>query len=188
MSTEDKAGGPDQAATMTPHGASRRRLAKAGLGAAGVLWTTQAHATRMCLSPSAALASASSGLDSNKPGEARLSCIGRSPGYWKNHGGWPVPPETRFGSIFPCAAHNANTYAPATLQSLIEGAKFDKQNFGMHIVASYLNVKSGWIGYISEETLLRMWRELQSTGHYQPAKNAYWDVETTKHYLESTYS
>lgn len=188
MSTEDQAGRPDQAAPMTPHGASRRRLAKAGLGAAGVLWTTQAHATRMCLSPSAALASVSSGLDSNKPDDARFSCSGRSPGYWKNHGGWPVPPDTRFGSIFPCAKHNADTYAPATLLSLIEGADFDKQNFGRHIVASYLNVKSGWISYISEETLLKIWRELQSTGHYQPAKNVYWDVETTKHYLESTYS
>ncbi len=183
MSTEDQAGRPDESAPMTPQGAARRRLAKAGLGAAGVLWTTQASATRVCMSASAAL---SSGLHSKKPDATSVSCQGRSPGYWKNHGGWPVASDTLFSRIFSCSEKNDGTYGSSTLLELVQGCKFDKHNLGKHLVATYLNVKQGWISYISERTLLQMWVELQSTGHYQPAKGVYWDAETTKKYLEST--
>lgn len=181
MSTEDQAGRTEQVASMTPQGAARRRLAKAGLGAAGVLWTTRASATRMCVSASAAL---SGGLSSRKPDA--VSCQGRSPGYWKNHGGWPVSTDTLFGSIFSCSKWNGGTYGSATLLELVRGCKFDKYNFGKHLVTTYLNVKQGWTSYISERTLQQMWAELQSTGHYQPAKGVFWDAETTKKYLEST--
>ncbi|WP_281911836.1 hypothetical protein [Massilia varians] len=183
MSTEDQAGRAEPAAPMTPQGAARRRLAKAGLGAAGVLWTTQASATRVCVSASAAL---SSGLLSKKPNATAVSCAGRSPGYWKNHGGWPVATDTLFSRIFSCSEANDGTYGSATLLQLVEGCKFDKYNLGMHLVATYLNVKQGWTSYLSERTLLQMWAELQSTGHYQPAKGVYWDAETTKKYLAST--
>jgi hypothetical protein len=169
---------------MTPHGAARRRLAKAGLGAAGVLWTTQAHATRVCVSASAAL---SSGLDSNKADDKTLACQGRSPGYWKNHDGWPVSTDTLFRSVFTCSGKNDGTYGSATLLALVQGCEFDKHNLGKHLVTTYLNVKKGWIGYIAERTLVQMWSELQSTGHYQPAKGVFWDAETTKKYLESTH-
>jgi hypothetical protein len=36
---------PQVPSAMARHGATRRRLAKAGLGAAGVLWTLESHAT-----------------------------------------------------------------------------------------------------------------------------------------------
>lgn len=183
MSTEDQAGRAEQAAPMTPQGAARRRLAKAGLGAAGVLWTTQASAARVCISASAAL---SGGLASRKPDAASVTCEGRSPGYWKNHGGWPVASDTKFRNIFSCSDANDSTYGSATLLELLEGCKFDRYNLGKHLVATYLNVKTGWISYISERTLVQMWSELQSTGHYEPAKGVFWDAETTKRYLEST--
>ncbi|RZJ85218.1 MAG: hypothetical protein EOO64_01455 [Massilia sp.] len=168
---------------MTPHSAARRRLAKAGLGAAGVLWTTQASATRVCVSASAAL---SGDLSSKKLDTVKTACQGRSPGYWKNHGGWPVPSDTMFSAVFSCPEKIVGTYGSVTLLDLVKGCKFDKYNLGKHLVATYLNVKMGWIGYISERTLYQMWGELQSTGHYQPAKGVFWDAETTKKYLEST--
>lgn len=168
---------------MTPHSAARRRLAKAGLGAAGVLWTTQASATRVCVSASAAL---SSGLNSKNLDTAQTACQGRSPGYWKNHGGWPVPTDTLFRSVFRCSERVDATYGSVTMLQLLKGCDFDKYNLGRHLVATYLNVKQGWIGYISERTLMQIWNELLSTGHYQPAKGVYWDAETTKKYLEST--
>jgi len=183
VSTEDQAGRSLDAAPMTTHGAARRRLAKAGLGAAGVLWTTQASATRVCISASAAL---SSGLHSKKPNATTVTCEGRSPGYWKNHGGWPVSSDTKFREVFSCSGANDSTYGSATLLELLKGCDFDKHNLGRHLVATYLNVKTGWISYISERTLVQMWSELQSTGHYEPAKGVFWDAETTKKYLEST--
>lgn len=170
---------------MTPRGAARRRLAKAGLGAAGVLWTTRSHALDFsCVSASAAL---SSGLSSNNADDELLACEGRSPGYWKNHGGWPVPTTTLFGDVYSCSAATAGTYGSATLMSLLDKCDFDKSNLGMHMTAAYLNVKSGKIGFLSERTLVQMWRELQNSGHYEPARGVFWDVETTKKYLESTY-
>lgn len=169
---------------MSPRGAARRRLAKAGLGAAGVLWTTRSHALDFkCVSASAAL---TAGLNSNTPDNS-VACAGKSPGYWKNHGGWPVPTTTLFGDVFSCSNRTAGTYGSATLITLLSKCDFDKSNLGMHLTASYLNVKSGKIGFLSERTLLQMWQELQSSGHYEPARGVFWDLETTKNYLESTY-
>ena len=185
MSTEDQAGRAEQAAPMTPRGAARRRLTKAGLGAAGVLWTAQSHAMDFaCVSASAAL---SGGLDSNKSNDTAVACEGRAPGFWKNHGGWPVATSTLFSSVFNCPDTLSSTYGSATLLALVEGCDFDKQNIGMHLTAAYLNVKSGKIGFLSERTLLQMWYELRNTGHYQPARGVFWDVEKTKEYLEGTY-
>jgi hypothetical protein len=186
VSTEDQAGRADQAAPMTPRGAARRRLAKAGLGAAGVLWTAQSHAGMaplVCTSPSAAL---STGLQSNY-GNKPKNCAGKSPGYWKNHGGWPVPSDTQFNAVFNCSFKNDSTYGSSTLLEIVSGRDFDKYNLGMHLVVTYLNVRSGRIGFLSERTLLQMWSELQSAGVYQPAKGVFWSAEQTKRYLESTH-
>jgi hypothetical protein len=186
VATEDQAGRAGEAAPMSSRGAGRRRLAKAGLGAAGVLWTTRSHAFNFkCASPSAAL---SSGLDSNDSDNEKLACIGRSPGYWKNHGGWPVPTSTLFGSVFPCSEKNDSTYGSTSLLKMLSKQTFDHENLGMHMVASYLNVRSGKVGFLSERTLLQMWSQLQYSGLYEPAHGVFWDVATTKKYLESTYN
>lgn len=170
---------------MTPRGAARRRLAKAGLGAAGVLWTAQSHAIDFtCVSASAAL---SGGLDSNKVDSGSVACEGRSPGFWKNHSGWPVPNSMLFSSVFSCPEPLSSTYGSATLLAMVEGCDFDKQNIGKHLTAAYLNVKSGKIGFLSERTLLQMWNELRTSGHYQPVRGVFWDVDKTKEYLEGTY-
>lgn len=184
MSIEDQAGRDRQATPMTAHGAARRRLGKAGLGVAGVLWSTRSHAIDFrCVSPSAAL---SSGLSSNHL-EEKLACEGKGPRHWKNQGGWPVPTTTLFGSIFPCAEHNQASYGMTTLLDMLRGKDFDQSDIGKHFVATYLNVKSGKIGFLSETTLFRMWDELQSSGHYQPARDIFWDIHATKKYLRSTY-
>jgi hypothetical protein len=184
VSTEDQTGRAEQAAPMSPHGASRRRLAKAGLGAAGVLWTTRSNALDFkCVSASAAL---TAGLNSNTPDNA-VACEGRSPGYWKNHGGWPVSTTARFCDIFGYAGSLDKRFSSVTLLDLLKGCDFDKSKLGMHITASYLNVKSGKIGYLSERTLKEMWYQLVHFKRYEPARGVFWDLETTKRYLESTY-
>lgn len=64
-------------AALNGHGAARRRLAKAGLGAAGVLMTLESRATLhhgpICVAPSAAL---STGADSTYT-KGRMTCAGR---------------------------------------------------------------------------------------------------------------
>lgn len=136
----------------------------------------------VCASASAAL-SGSLASNTAKP----TACEGKSPGYWKNHGGWPRARTTLFGSLFGCMDSNKNTYGSATLEQIVSGCDFDKYNFAMHLVATLLNVESGRIGFLSVRTLQQMWTELQSTGHYQPAKGVYWTAEQTKRYLSATH-
>jgi hypothetical protein len=69
----------------------------------------------------------------------------------------------------------------------VQGCDFDKYNLGMHLVATYLNVLSGQIGFLSVQTLQQMWSQLQSPGYYTPAKGVFWSPEQTKNYLEATH-
>ncbi|UVW28907.1 hypothetical protein [Massilia sp. H6] len=193
MSTEDQPASASETPMISARGAARRRLTKAGVGAASVLWTLDSRATMkpmVCVSASGAL---SGGLSSNYTTKAPR-CDGKSPGYWKNHSGnkksfssWPRPPETAFNDVFACYGTNRNTYGSKSLIEIVEGCSFDKFNFGMHLVATYLNVLSGRIGFLSVQSLQKMWNEIQSVGYYKPAEGVFWSAEQTKRYLEATH-
>lgn len=186
VSTDDQATRATGAPSLTPRGTARRRLTKAGLGAASVLWTLDSKAqmrTMVCVSPSGAL---SGGLSSSYVGKAP-ACDGKSPGYWKNHAGWPCPIDRGFKEVFNCGSRTIDTYGKKTLLEILKGCDFDQYNLGMHLVATYLNVLSGRIGYLSVATLQQMWNELQSPGYYTPAKGVFWSAEQTKRYLEATH-
>jgi hypothetical protein len=88
--------------SLSERGATRRRLAKAGVGAAGILVTLESRAMSpmMCKAPSGAL---SGGLSSHY-GPAPV-CQGLSPGYWKNHTAPGRADHTWFADVF---------YVPAT--------------------------------------------------------------------------
>lgn len=186
MSTDDQATRTSGAPSLTPRGTARRRLTKAGLGAASVLWTLDSRAsmqTMVCVSPSGALSGGLSSNYANKP----AACDGKSPGYWKNHDGWPCPRNKPFSEVFSCSGNYSATYGTKTLLEIVQGCKFDKFNLGMHLVATYLNVLSGRIGFLSVATLQEMWSQLQSPGYYTPAKGVFWSAEQTKNYLEATH-
>jgi hypothetical protein len=177
---------------LSKRGATRRRLAKAGVGAAGVLVTLESHAAMtplMCKSPSGAL---SGGLNSHYgPAPA---CSGLSPGYWKNHDGWPCSRTAMFASVFYVPGNinscdskkEVTSYRCATLEDLLEAKDYDTYNLGMHMVATYLNILSGKIGFLSVDTLKNMWYEVRTTGRYSPAAGVYWTAEEVKKYLEKT--
>lgn len=186
MSTEEQAPRPTGVPSLTTRGAARRRLAKAGLGTASVLWTLDSRAamkTMICVSPSGAL---SGGLSSSYVSKAP-TCDGKSPGYWKNHDGWPCPIDRKFSEVFNCGGKASETYGKKTLLEILRGANFDRYNLGRHLVATYLNVLSGRIGFLSVATLQQMWNQLQSPGYYTPASGVFWNAEQTKRYLEATH-
>ena len=187
VSTEDQSARASEAQPLTPRGTTRRRLTKAGLGAASVLWTADSRATMktmVCVSPSAAL---SGGLSSNYA-RTPPKCDGKSPGFWKNHtGAWPCSTGKDFDDVFGCSTKNARTYGTKTLLEIVRGCDFDKYNFGMQLVSTYLNVLSGRIAFLSVPTLQKMWNQIQSKGYYEPAKGVYWSAEQTKRYLEATH-
>ena len=185
MSTENQSPPDSATPSLDARGAARRRLTKAGLGAASVLWTVESRAGMQpmaCFSPSAGY---SGKLSSNY--QTSSVCDGKSPGYWKNHDGWPCKSSTPFAEVFACNGGNQQTFGTKTLLQVVRGCDFDKYNLAMHLVSTYLNVLSGKISFLSPATLKNMWTQLQSNGYYSPAKGVFWSAEQTKKYLEATH-
>jgi hypothetical protein len=194
VATEDQDN--DKNAVPSPlgkRGAARRRLAKAGIGVAGVLYTLESRAAMspmMCKSPSGAL---SGGLSSHY-GPAPV-CQGLSPGYWKNHTDWPCSRDMMFADVFyvrgdrsTCKIkENQASYLCSTMRDLLSPQSFDRYNLAMHVVATYLNIISHRISFLSVETLSAMWYDVQAKGHYSPVAGVYWSPEQVKNYLQATH-
>ena len=166
---------------LTPKGASRRRIA--GLGLSGVVMTvasTNAMAGLVCKSPSGAL---SGNLNSQAPGN--VVCEGRSPGYWKNHA-WPseVKKNHMFTQyFFPCSGPLSN----CTCKDVLSKQAADKHNVAMHIMATYLNVCSGKISFLTRQAVKDMWSEYAMYGSFTPAEGASpWSGQDLVDYLSST--
>jgi hypothetical protein len=185
------AGRPDAvpsaaAATMSARGAMRRRFAKAGIGATGVvliLASQPGMAADICTSPSGSL---SGGLKSHH-GPAPV-CAGLSPGYWKNHTSWPggISNTTKFGSIYPCNRRYARTYGVTTCITMLDHQSFDESNLAMHLVAAYLNVLSGRVSFQTIESLRAIWNEWQTKGYYTPSAGVQWNSAQIVVYLSGT--
>jgi len=98
-----------------------------------------------------------------------------------------------FASVFgsntnACTSKTLNkSYECSTMLNLLSKQSFDKYNLGMHLVATYLNVVSGKISFLSVGTLQKMWSDLQKTGRYSPAQGVYWSAEQVKNYLANTH-
>ena len=168
---------------LSPKGASRRRIA--GIGVSGVVMTVasnNAMAAMVCKSPSGAL---SGNLNSQKPNER---CDGLSPGYWKNHAeSWPgeVKPGDRFAKFFP----TNGALATVTCHEVLKKQKADKNNVAMHIMATYLNVVTGRITFLTRQAVVNMWVKYDTYGTYTPTEGARpWSGEELTNYLSSTQS
>lgn len=173
---------------LSPAGASRRRLA--GIGASGVLLTLASNgamATMVCKSPSGAM---SGNLVASRA-PANFACAGRSPGYWKNHArewsGTGVRTTDQFNRLFSCGGRRE--FDAVTCMSILTHKNYDTNNLAMHIMATYLNVASGNISFMSLETVTTMWTEWVRTGYYKPSATAKsWNAADIVIYLRSTMS
>jgi hypothetical protein len=182
-------------ASGAPANPGRRRFGSAGAKASGVILTLTSApgmAEVMCRSPSGSL----SGNLKSSPGNQTIVCGGLSPGYWKN---WPDqwPPSvypttttrhaaTTFASVFPFGS--TNLYRTGTMMEVLNNndSTADPYNLGFHLVAAYLNVKSGKINYITVDRLKLMWHDLCTYGYYKPSATVKWYAEDIKIYLAST--
>ena len=125
-----------------------------------------------------------------KPYRPRRRLNGVSPGYWKGHTGWPSPctTSTKFNSVFYCAGLNKNTYGAATTTFglILNHQDFDSCNLGMHMAATYLNIKSGRIGFLTVTALQKIWYDWQRYGYYSPTAGVQWDATRIVTYLTGT--
>lgn len=175
---------------MAKHGATRRRLAKAGLGAAGVLWTLESHATLkktgfVCESASAYN---SAGLNSNVATEQR--CNPLSPSSWRYvQRSWPCNKELKFREIFKCnETRFLKTYYPDSLLEVM-GAQYDANYayIGRHLSTAYLNVISHRIDFLDVQTVQRMWNELKINGMFKVGPGQFWTIHEVRKYLVAVH-
>lgn len=171
---------------LDQRGRVRRRFTRAGLGATGVLMTLASQpgmATDVCTTPSGSL---SGGLQSHNP--RAVICEGQSPGYWKNHTGWPVgcQPDTPFGQLFAVDAAHAATYGAVNCGAILAHQGFDESNLGMHLVAAYLNALAGLTSFLGTDELQRIWNEWQAKGYFSPAPSVQWNAASIVVYLSGT--
>jgi hypothetical protein len=170
---------------LPPQGAARRRFARAGVAASGVLLTLHSQpgmACDICTTPSGFL---SGGLQSFRG--AKPVCAGRSPGYWKTHS-WPTGTSKTalYTKLFACSSANARTYGKATQAGILDPKAWDTHGIGRHLVACYLNVKAGLSTFQNMAMLQRIWNEYQTKGYYTPTAGVRWDGAKIVEYLQGT--
>lgn len=175
---------------MPQHGVTRRRLAKAGLGAAGVLMTLESHATLqktgfVCESASAFH---SAGLNSNVATEQR--CNPLSPSNWCHvQRSWPCNKTKRFAEVFKCNEKRFEKTYYACSMAEVMTSTFDAQYsyIGKHLCTAYLNVISRRIDFLDVLTLQRMWNELKNTGMYKVNASVSWNIHQVRQYLVAVH-
>lgn len=181
---------PAPAASMSGAGAARRRFARAGVGVSGVILTLASQpgmaSPMMCKSASGSM---STGLGS-KPSNATVRCEGLSPGYWKKDSrAWPplAAREQLFSSVFPHGG--TSLYQTGTMLQMLTSndPSKDPYNLGRHLVATYLNVLSGKISFLTVDGLKKMWHDFVTYGYYTPRAGTSWNAEALKKYLENTH-
>lgn len=180
---------------LSASGLSRRGFARLGTGAGGVLLTLVSQpgmASVVCASPSQSL----SKWSSHHVGEP-VQCSGLSPGGWKdnpkasaNSNGtppWPSPQDRQtlmFSSIFPSGARSP--YSTALMDTMLSPQSLDAFNIGGHFAATYLNIISNRINFLTVSGLQIMWNEWFINGVYHPTAGITWDGEAIVAYLKST--
>lgn len=180
-------------AALGARGASRRRFARAGAGATGVLLTLASHPGMACsvkVGPSgyqSVMTAAGKGITlSQRPGPASS---GKPPEQWCGGSGWPCGQDVTFGQVFSCNRHNS-TCGAATLHSHCAGTvgiSGDKAKICQLLSAAYLNVKAGLSPFLTQASLQAIWTEYQSRGTYTPmAGVAPWNAVTIVAYLTGT--
>lgn len=196
---------PDTQATpqplLDPKGIARRRFARAGAGATGVILTLHsqpgmaAFSKTMCKSPSGYMSMAPGA--SAKP---QMSCsANRSHGYWKNHpNAWRtsagMDPNAKFGSFFSCTGKYVGL-ADVTMMQVINPSRaikaIDRNNVAMQCVAALLNARAarnaGIATVLPEDKVIDMWNQF-ANGYYSPGTGlAPWSGADIAAYLESTF-
>jgi len=173
--------------SMPVPNAGRRRIARAGIGAAGVLLTLESRVAMAtgpkCVAPSAA--ALSHGGNSNYVEKGRCTAIG--PKDWVRFAdSWPCSKHIKFGALFKCRGTDVQ-YGEIELIKILSEDTYN-EFVGRAVATTYLNILAGKLTVMNDRTLFKMWDDLQSRQVYSPVPNVYWTPYDVRIYLESTYT
>lgn len=190
MSTEQQpAGDGTTKPIMQVPNAGRRRIARAGIGAAGVLLTLESRVAMAtgptCVAPSAAALSHVGNSNYAKQGQGHCSALG--PKDWvKMADYWPCSKNIKFGALFPCKGTDMH-FNEIELVKILDDDTYS-EFIGRSVATTYLNILTGKLTVIEKGTLLKIWHDLQDHQSYSPKRNVVWTPYDVRKYLESTYS
>lgn len=180
-------------AVLGTRGASRRRFARTGAGATGVLLTLVSHPGMACsvkVGPSgyqSVIAATGKGITlSHRP--AAYS-NGKPPEQWCSESRWPCNQALTFGSVFSCNGQNS-ACSTATLKAHCAGTAGVAGDLGkicQLLSAAYLNVEQGLSPFLTQASLQAIWTEYQSHQTYTPMAGVTpWNSVTIVAYLAGT--
>lgn len=179
------------AIALGQRGASRRRFARAGAGATGVLLTLASQpgmACDICMSASGYQSySKTMTAASNR---TEVVCSGRGPSHWRNTENWPAGCKVSnlFGNHFDCVGFTRYTYGASTCMKILTPQFFDPHGVGVYMMAMYLNVLAGYTSFMDVEKVRAMWKEYVETGYYTPTAGVKWNASQIVFYLSGTMS
>jgi len=176
-------------APLSPKGAARRRFTQAGAAASGVLLTLHSHPAMATGSACRSASGFHSGGVRSRSTEV-ATCIGRTPGYWKNHPDeWPkigCDKTKLYCAIFLYSGRINVGYSQKKQLEILTPQGFDGSGIGRHIMAAYLNNLSGKSPYPTLDQLNKIWTEWRDYGYYTVTAGVKWDADKIVTYLKST--
>ena len=89
-----------------------------------------------------------------------------------------------FGSIFSCPSDSR--YFAVTLGDILVPKRWDRNGLGRHMVATYLNIMSGKINFLTVTALQNIWNDLTRRGTYSPTAGVKWYADDVVDYLKGT--
>lgn len=180
------------ASGLSAKGAKRRRLARAGAGATGVLLTLHSQPGMACTYCGLTASAAMSVMGANRAGTAvshhvqNTTCNGLPPVKWCSGVRWPrgCYPNAAFHNYFTCSS--GSEYYKLSCEQVLSGASCDSSRMGQYVMAAYLNVVSGRTNFMTVESLQALWNEWKSKGYYEPMAGQRWYANDIVGYLYGT--
>ena len=189
-------------APLPPAAMTRRRFA--GLGASSVILTLASQPAMansvMCTSLSAA------GSVVQSRSTTVLACNGMSPGYYGKSANWAgtgIDPNGMFKDYFSTTGVG-RLLVPYTLLQVVTGnfsrlspvgsvitatIHPDEFNVARHVIATWLNVLSRRVSFLTSGSVMSMWSEYAGTSYYLPTAGAQpWNGSTLVFHLKERMS
>ena len=196
MSNEDKHELPPSASEsvqqtapdLSPQGVARRRFARAGVGASGVIMTLASQpgmATTVCRPPSGFL----SGTWASTHPKQQVWCAGMKPEIWCAYlSKWKTLSKAYFWKYFTCTG-NTSSLKDLTLFQIMSSnpAKGSKEEVAKFIVTAWLNARANLTPVLPESKVKIIWGEYTQKLSYTPdAGGATWGNTMIVDYIKST--
>jgi len=169
-----------QTTAQVPVALARRRLLRGGLSAVPVILTVSSRSVMASSTDRCTPASSFASINTSRPDET-FSCIGRTPGYWKQpqyFSQWPNgyqpegPNATKFNDIFG----SNGGYPGKTLLEVLNFKGGGTIAVARHVVAAVLNAASNKTPstILSVQMVKDLWSDYVAQGYYEPTAGIKW--------------